>query len=356
LQAIETEGTRQVTSGATLRDVAERAGVHVSTASRALNEETRSIVSPDTARRVLKAAEDLGYSPNPLAKGLRTNRSMTIGMVISDIENPLFGPIIAGVEEAAGRQGYSTLIVEAVADDHTALSPVINALVHRRVDGVLLAMATRTGGNAAYLKRINVPVVLVNRSVEGVSVASIVGDDAHGIGLAVDHLADLGHRRIGHLAGPQQTSTGLNRLHGFRSHMSALGLEHGSDVIEEADWYQMGPGHESAGVLLDRRPDLTALVAANDLIALGAYQAIRDRGLEVGVDISVTGYNDMILVDLVHPSLTSVRIPYREMGSEAADLLLAMMSDGAASDSDTQRTLTPTLSMRDSTQPPRDGA
>lgn len=345
-----------MTKGVTLRDVAERAGVHVSTASRALNEETRSVVSPETARRVLEAAEDLGYSPNPLAKGLRTNRSMTIGMVISDIENPLFGPIIAGVEEAAGRHGYSTLIVEAVAHDHTALSPVINTLVHRRVDGVILAMATRTGENAAYLKRINVPVVLVNRSVEGVSVASIVGDDEHGIRLAVDHLADLGHTRIGHLAGPQQTSTGLNRLRGFREHMSQLGLESGPEVVEETEWYQIDPGHKAAGVLLDRRPDLTALVAANDLTALGAYQAIRDRGLEVGTDVSVTGYNDMILLDLIHPSLTSVRVPYRDMGSEAADLLLEMMSGRNGSDTDLTRTLTPTLSVRDSTQPPRGDA
>lgn len=345
-----------MTKGVTLRDVAERAGVHVSTASRALNEETRSVVSPETARRVLEAAEDLGYSPNPLAKGLRTNRSMTIGMVISDIENPLFGPIIAGVEEAAGRHGYSTLIVEAVAHDHTALSPVINTLVHRRVDGVILAMATRTGENAAYLKRINVPVVLVNRSVEGVSVASIVGDDEHGIRLAVDHLADLGHTRIGHLAGPQQTSTGLNRLRGFREHMSQLGLESGPEVVEETEWYQIDPGHKAAGVLLDRRPDLTALVAANDLTALGAYQAIRDRGLEVGTDVSVTGYNDMILLDLIHPSLTSVRVPYRDMGSEAADLLLEMMSGRNGGDTDLTRTLTPTLSVRGSTQPPRGDA
>lgn len=337
----------------TLRDVAREAGVHVSTASRALNEETRSVVHPETTERVLRIAEKLGYTPNPLAKGLRTNKSMTIGIVISDIENPLFGPIIAGVEATIGREGYSTLIAEAVAHDHAALAPVIDALVDRRVDGMILAMATRTGENAARLKRLGVPVILVNRTVDDVDVSSIVGDDQHGIGLAVRHVAELGHERIGHLAGPLETSTATGRLEGFHTHMEELGLSHEDDVVESAEWYQMDPGYKAASVLLERRPDLTALVAANDLIALGAYRAIREKGLDVGKDVSVTGYNDMMLLDMIHPSLTSIRVPYREMGSEAAEALLVMM--GTQDDEAIEpinRKLTPSLSARDSTQPP----
>lgn len=337
----------------TLRDVAREAGVHVSTASRALNEETRSIVHPQTTERVLQVAEELGYSPNPLAKGLRTNKSMTVGMVISDIENPLFGPIIAGVEATMGREGYSTLIAEALAHDQSAVTPVINALIDRRVDGMVLAMATRKGENATRLQRLGVPVILVNRTVDEASVSSIVGDDHHGIGLAVRHLADLGHQRIGHIAGPAETSTAIGRLGGFHSHMGNLGLDHDDSAVEAADWYQIEPGFKAASTLLDRRPDLTALVAANDLIALGTYRAIRDRGLEVGSDISVTGYNDMMLLDMIHPSLTSIRVPYREMGSEAAEALLEMM---AANDGEEppliNRLLRPTLSARESTQPP----
>lgn len=340
----------------TLRDVARQAGVHVSTASRALNEETRSVVHPETTERVLQVAEKLGYTPNPLAKGLRTNKSMTIGMVISDIENPVFGPIIAGVEATMGREGYSTLIAEAVAHDHAALAPIIDALVDRRVDGMVLAMATRSGHNAARLKRLGVPVILVNRTVDDVEVSSIIGDDQHGIGLSVRHVAELGHERIGHLAGPLETSTAAGRLEGFHSNMRDLGLEHGDDVVESAEWYQIDPGYKSASVLLERRPDLTALVCANDLIALGAYRAIREKGLEVGTDISVTGYNDMMLLDMIDPSLTSIRVPYREMGSEAAEALLKMMSAGEGEDPEPiHRKLQPTLSARDSTQPPDAG-
>jgi LacI family transcriptional regulator len=339
----------------TLRDVAREAGVHVSTASRALNEETRSVVHPATTEKVLQIAADLGYSPNPLAKGLRTNKSMTVGMVISDIENPVFGPIIAGIETTMGREGYSTLIAEAVAHDNASLSPVIDALVDRRVDGMVLAMATRTGQNAMRLKRLGIPVILVNRTVDDADVSSIVGDDVHGIGLAVSHLVALGHTRIGHLAGPMETSTAVGRLTGFHHHMETLALEHEDTAIATAEWYQIEPGYKAATDLLERRPDLTALVAANDLIALGAYRAIRDRNLVVGKDVSVTGYNDMMLLDMIDPPLTSIRVPYRQMGSEAAEALLEMMTAADGEQPPTvKRKLLPTLTARDSTQPPRD--
>lgn len=344
-----------MTNRVTLRDVAKEAGVHISTASRALNKETRSVVNLETGERVLEAARRLGYTPNPLAKGLRTNKTMTAGIVISDIENPLFGPIIAGVEAALGAEGYSTLITEARDQDPAAVSSMIDTLVERRVDGMILAMATRSGYDADRLVRTHLPVVLVNRSVEGVPVPSIVGDDHIGIGLVVDHLAELGHRRIGHIAGPKIVSTGMNRYQAFIAKMEALGLEAGPAVIAQADSYQVEPGYRAAKGLLEGRPDLTAIVGANDLIALGAYRAIRDKGLQVGGDISVTGYNDMQLLELMEPSLTSVRIPYRRMGSEAAWMLLDMMGDGKE---ETSRTvsikLMPTLSVRNSTQPPRD--
>lgn len=338
----------------TLRDVALEAGVHISTASRALNDETSSIVSPETGQRVMEAARRLGYSPNPLAKGLRTNRTMTVGVVIPDIENPLFGPIIAGVEGRLAEEGYSTLITDAGRTDPDVVSSVIETLIERRVDGMILAMATRSGSTVERVFRRNIPVVLVNRSSEGVPVPSIVGDDHMGIGLAVEHLAELGHVRIGHIAGPKSLSTGIGRYQAFVAKMENLGLEAGPDVVAYADWYQVEPGYRAASDLLEARPDLTAIVAANDLIALGAYRAIRERGLEVGPDVSVTGYNDIPLLDLLHPALTSVRIPYRKMGSEAAALLLGMMF---SDDTETMRTvsvkLTPTLSVRASTQPPR---
>ncbi|MFP5333348.1 MAG: LacI family DNA-binding transcriptional regulator, partial [Acidimicrobiia bacterium] len=222
-----------------------------------------------------------------------------------------------------------------------------------RVDGMILATASRSDAAIEALDEEGVSVVLVNRSSEGVSVPAIVGDDHAGIGLAVEHLAKLGHRRIGHLAGPSHLSTGIGRRQAFVAWMRTVGLDTQDDDVEEADWYQVQPGFEATARLLQRVPDLTALVAANDLIALGAYRAIRETGREVGVDVSVTGYNDIPLLDLMQPALTSVRVPYRQMGVEAARALLSLMTEDEAGDRPVSIRLTPTLSVRASTAPPR---
>lgn len=336
----------------TLRDVAREAGVHTSTASRALNVHTRSVVNPETVERVLRASKRLGYTPNPLARGLRTNQTMTAGMIIPDIENPLFGPIIAGVEEALGEEGYSLLITDADRGDTSAVSSSIETLVDRRVDGLVLATATRSGRVVSDVLRRDIPVVLVNRSSEGLAIPSVTGDDRAGIGLVVEHLVSLGHERIGHISGPRDLSTGLGRYEAFLSWMERLGMGIASDAIEEANRFQVQPGYDAATALLARRPDLTAIVAGNDLLALGAYRAVREQGLEVGSDVSITGYNDIPLLDLMHPPLTSVRVPYREMGSVAATILLSMIGEGNSHGTRQQSVqLVPTLSIRGSTQP-----
>lgn len=333
----------------TLRDVAREAGVHASTASRALNPETRSVVNDETVERVLGAAERLGYRPHPLARGLRTNQTMSVGMVIPDIENPLFGPIVAGAESVLGGHGYSLLIANAEGSDDQTW-PVLQALNERRVDGMIIATASRSDRAVRALRDEGVHVVLVNRSTED-RVPCIVGDDHAGIGLAVRHLAELGHRRIGHVAGPQHLSTGLGRHEAFLAWMHRLDLAVGDEDVEVADWYQVVPGYEAAGRLLSRRPDLTAVVAANDLIALGTYRAVRETGGEVGVDVSVTGYNDIPLLDLMQPPMTSVRVPYRQMGVEAARMLLTIITSERGGDAVTSLELAPTLSVRGSTGP-----
>nr|MBO2499806.1 LacI family transcriptional regulator [Acidimicrobiia bacterium] len=334
----------------TLKDVAREAGVHVSTASRALNPATQSVVNPETLKRVVEAAERLGYRPHPLARGLRTNQTMSIGMVIPDVENPLFGPIVAGAESVLVEEGYSLLIGNADRGIEHA-EAVIQDMIERHVDGLVLATATRDDGQLAAATSQGVPVVLVNRTTDRGDVPAIIGDDHAGITLAVDHLVSLGHRRIGHVAGPSWVSTGHDRRQGFVAAMERHGLYAGPDVIEEAEWYQVEPGAAAASALLERHPDTTAIVAANDLLALGCYRAIRSLGKEVGSDISVTGYNDIPLLDLMQPPMTAVRVPHRQMGAEAAATLLAMIA-GTEHTRGTKR-LTPTLVVRGSTAPPR---
>ncbi|MDH4115904.1 MAG: LacI family transcriptional regulator [Acidimicrobiia bacterium] len=333
----------------TLKDVAREAGVHTSTASRALNPQTQSVVNPETVARVLEVAQRLGYRPHPLARGLRTNQTMTVGMVIPDVENPLFGPIIAGVEHRLGTDGYSLLIANTDPRDDSSLT-VIDALAERRVDGMIIASASRVDEHIRRLHDQGLPVVQVNRMSNEVEVPAIVGDDHAGIGLVMEHLVELGHRRIGHVAGPGTFSTGLGRREAFLEWAGKLGVHEAP--IEEAESFRMMPGYRVTRRLIERNPDLTAIVAANDLLALGAYQAVSEAGFTIGQGISVTGYNDVPFMQFVQPPMTAVRVPYRKMGVEAASVLLEMIAD-----SETVRPgavwLTPTLSVRESTARPR---
>ncbi len=341
-----------MTDRTTLKDVAKEAGVHVSTASRALNPLTSAVVNTDTLERVAAAARKLGYRPHPLARGLRTNRTMSVGMVIPDVENPLFGPIIAGAESVLVDDGYSVLIGNADGDPASA-DAVIASMLDRHVDGLILATAARTDVAIERARERRVSMVLVNRTIEDGSVPSIVGDDHAGIGLAVQHLASLGHQRIGHVAGPSKVSTGLGRRQAFLSWIQAVGLEADPDLVEEADWFQVEPGFRAGLELLRRHSEITAIVGGNDLLALGCYRAIRTLDLEVGVDVSVTGYNDIPLLDLMQPAMTAVRVPYRQMGAQAAATLLAQMADtGDAPPASIK--LTPSLAVRSSTAPPPD--
>jgi LacI family transcriptional regulator len=244
------------------------------------------------------------------------------------------------------------LLITNTDINESQTSGVVEALVERRVDGIILATASRSDDVIRDLAERGVHMVLVNRSTEGMPVPAILGDDLTGIGLAVDHLAELGHRRIGHVAGPQHLSTGLGRHQAFLTRMHSLRLEVDSSAIEAATWYQVDPGYKAARTLLERRPDLTAIVAANDLIALGCYRAVREFGKEVGTDVSITGYNDIPLLDMMQPPMTSVRVPYRQMGVEAANTLLQMMASGSSVGRPISIRLTPVLSVRSSTGPP----
>ena len=338
-----------MTEAVTLKTVAAEAGVHVSTASRALNPNTRSVVNEETAVRVLEVAERLDYRPHPLARGLRTNRTLTIGMVVPDLMNPLFPPIYAGAESVLGDLGYSLLVGTDDDDDAKSLS-VIEALLERRVDGLILASAPR--GFALPKSRETLPTVLVNRSVESHAFPAIVGDHHVGIGLAVRHLVGLGHSAIAHVAGPQDLSTGIARRQGFVQSMEGQGLDAPDRLIVEADAFRIEEGRIACKALLDSDGQITAIVAGNDLIALGCYDALAERGLSIPDDVSITGYNDLLFVDRVSPPLTTIAVDYREMGAAAARQLLDLVSEEGERSTYPPVQLAPSLVVRASTAPP----
>ncbi len=334
----------------TLRDVAQRAGVHASTASRALNRATRTLVSDDTVDRVVKAARDLGYQPNSLARGLKTNKTYTVGMLLPDLTNPLFPPIARGIEDTLGRSDY-TLILANTDNDPAREQQMLQTMLTRRVDGLILATAERNDPGIEEVIASNVPLVLVNRTMDDASVPSVVGDDHAGIGLAVRHLVSLGHRRIAHVSGPHSVSTGLARYRSFKVWMQNAGLEVDPDLIVEAAWFSEEPGAAAFRILLDRGPGFTAVVAANDLIAIGCYDVLKERGLTVGKDVSVVGYNDIPFADKLDPALTTIRIPHYLIGVKSAEAVLEAIELGPREGAVSVR-LSPSLVVRESTGPP----
>jgi len=324
--------------------------VHPATASRALNPATRGLVNAETARRVIRAAESLGYRPNPIARGLKTAKSQTVGLVIPDLTNPLFPPIVRGIEEVLERAGYSGLVVNTDNDPRRERLQ-IESLRSRQVEGLIVATAMLKHPLMEELAHEGVKMVMVNRRPEGIDVPSITPDDDAGVRLAVEHLASLGHRRLAHLAGPDSTSTGLARARAFRAAVHDLGLDDDPDLVRTATYWSEDAGAEALRELLDSGTEFTGIVAGNDLIALGCYDVFAERGISCPDDVSVVGFNNMPFLDKLRPPLTTIAIPHHQIGTEAARLLLDAIAEP---DRPARSVLLPlSLVVRGSTAPPR---
>ncbi len=345
----------------TLKDVAALAGVHPATASRALNPETRMLVSAETASRILAAADSLGYRPNTVARSLRTRRSHTVGVLIPDLTNPLFPPIVRGIEDRLAADGYVALIGNTDSDDERE-SLVFERMRARHVDGFVCATAHLNSPLLAEAAAGGIAVVLVNRNAEGYGFPAVMVDNERGIALAVDHLVSLGHRRIAHIAGPQDVSTGLSRYRGFLDAMAAHDLAVEPGLIAHAAAYSIEEGERCCRELLAADLGCTAVAAGNDLLAIGCYAALDDAGLSCPRDISVVGFNDMPFVDRLRPPLTSVSFPHYQVGAEAGRLILEQIAASAeqgtvpAGDQAKVMYLAPELQVRGSTAPPRAAA
>ena len=261
----------------TLREVASAARLDISTVSRALRPETRYRVKPETVKRVLATADALGYRANPFARGLKDQRSMTIGMLVPDLGNPLFPPIVRGIEDGLRDRGYA-MILANTDQDLGREETLLDVFVQRRVDGLVLATALRSYPLLDNLVETGVPVVLVNRMVEEAGLSMVSGDDHQGVGLAVKHLVELGHRRIAFVGAALSASTGFNRYQYFLAWMQSLGMEVDEDLIVFAPWFTKDDGAVATTELLGRGKDFTAIVAASDMIALGCYRALREAG------------------------------------------------------------------------------
>ncbi len=333
----------------TIRDVAERAGVSTMTVSRVIN--NSGYISQDARERVEAAIAEIGYVPNTLARSLRFKQTKTLALVLTDITNPFFTTLARGAEDGASDQGFN-LIFCNTDESETEQAKELTALVQKRVDGVLLVPAASSAEAVAFLREQGVPVVVLDRRVPDCTVDSVRCDSEQGAYELASHLLDLGHQRIAALSGPQKVSTAQDRVAGYRRALADSGLGPDAEIVYYGPFTQAG-GVEMARQALALSPRPTALLAANNFIAVGAYQAVRETGLGVPDDVSIVGFDDLPTWLVMEPFLTVAAQPAYEMGQRATQLLLERLSHGAATEC--QEIVLPfEIIVRRSSGPPRD--
>lgn len=335
---------------ATMRDVAQRARVSVSTVSHVLNGTRR--VSGETQEAVLSAIEELSYQPNLLAKSLKTRRTFTIGLLVSDIQNSFFTSVVRGIEDVALSRGYHLFLCNT-DEDAAREDEYVRELAKKRVDGLLVASSAPRHNHARRLRAENLPFVFVDRKVEGVDADVVSVDNREGMCLISDHLVGLGHERIGMISGPLDKASGYERYLGLQSALADLVVGLKDSLVRFGD-FRTSSGREGTMELLRLPSPPTALVTANNQMTLGALMAVKEMGLRIPDDISVVGFDDPEWAPLTDPPLTTLAQPTYEMGVEAVGLLLDRIE--GEQDGRTRRVLLePWLVVRESTAPPGGG-
>jgi LacI family transcriptional regulator, galactose operon repressor len=310
----------------TIKDVAERAGVSIATVSRALND--KGDVSTDTRDRVRRVASEVGYSADPAARSLVTHKTRLVAVVVGDnaghrdLSLVFFGKVLAAISGRLAQSSYDPVLLPRgdIGTDH-------------RFDAAVLIGVDGDDPLVAELLSHGVPLVGVDVHCPGGS-AYVGSDHADGVRLALGHLHALGHRRIAHIAGALNTAAGAERLAAFRRELEALGLDESDELVRQGDFSSASGYRETCALLaLDKRP--TAILAASDLMALAALQAIRDAGLEPGRDVAVVGFDDLEAAALAHPPLTTLRQDRRELGTLAATRALELIEHPGVTPRDT---------------------
>ena len=309
----------------TIKDIAREAEVSHSTVSRALN--SSPLISIETTSRVQQIATDLGYLPSAAARTLKTNRSRVLGVIIRNVDDPFFSEILQGIEEVAQGHGYS-LFMASSRHDHIMEKSIVQAMVERRVDGVIICSTPVSTGQSRQLTSFGVPIVVVNNQSAEEYRYSIYHDDRDGSRHVTRHLLDLGHRDIAYLGNAAAGRSTQDRLNGYQHELRAAGIEVAPGFIHEAPGGK--PEHGLASVdhflALSHRP--TALVCYNDMLAMGVLQGLRTNRIRVPEDMSVTGFDNIFFSAFTDPPLTTFDQPKQFIGAEAARLVLGLLDTG----------------------------
>jgi LacI family transcriptional regulator len=306
-------------SNTTIRDVARLSGVSPMTVSRVINDSER--VSPETRRRVEQAISELGYVPSRLARGLSRQRTGTLSVIVPDVANPFFTAVVRAAEEVARRADYRVILCDTRADLGVERD-VIAELIAHRVEGVVIApVSDRSATHLRRLAEFGVPFVLIDRTIPGVDCDVVLGDSSGGARQLVEHLLSLGHRRIGFIVESDDVSTARDRRAGYEAALTAAGIALDPALVTNA---APDPSGGSAGMAklleLEKRP--TAVFTVNNLVALGAIEAVRASGLEVPDDVALVCFDDIEYASRLYPFLTAMEQPAQTFGTLGTQLLL----------------------------------
>lgn len=325
---------------ATIRDVAKASGVSVTAASRALN--NKDDLAPETRARILAAAEELNYVPNSVARALVLGRSKTLGVVLNNNASPVYAEVLQGIEQAANAAGFGVLLFNSADSQEQALRG-IDTFYAKQVDGILLTPVQSDQRDIQQLQRCGLPYVLVLRHFPGLENDYVIADNEEAGYISTIHLLDLGHRRIGHVSGPEHASTSQGRLQGYRRALAERNIPFDETLVSHS-LFTVAGGYEGSFGLLDRPDRPTAVFAATDLLALGVFRAARELGLQIPNDLALTGGDDVEFAEFLEVPLTTFHIPLRDIGGRAAEILLARINGEAQTAQ--QVVLTPTLVVR----------
>jgi len=310
---------------ATIRDVAKQAGVAPITVSRVIN--NSGYVNEKTRARVEAAIADLGYVPNVLARSLRSRRTDTLGLILTDISNPFWTTVARGVEDAASDAGFNVILCNT-DESEVEQDKYLHVLVQKQVDGVLLVPARSAVEPIKFIQSQNTSVVVLDRRIPNSQTDAVRCDSEGGAYQLTCLLLSLGHRRIAMLSGPRGVSTAEDRVAGYRRALTEVGLDVDPALVNYGQ-FSLESGYTMTQQVLTVTPRPSALFAGNNFIAIGALRALRDAGLRVPEDLALVGFDDLPTDLVVDPFITVAAQPAYEMGRQATELLLARLSEEA---------------------------
>ncbi len=309
----------------TIKEIARSAGVSPATVSRALNDDPR--VSPDTKKRICAVAQDLDYRPNICAKGLASQKTFTIGYMIPDITDRFYGEVMRGIEEITDTNDYSIILfnTDYQADKERR---AINFLREGRIDGLIAYVSNRVIDECISLVNHNLPLVTLGHFIDEIKTTKIGCNNISSAYTATEYLIKAGHRRIAHVAGHMETKTAKQRMQGYRSALETYDIPVNPDWIVPTNYEEETAYENSYRFLKREKGNITAIFAANDMLAVGCYRAIYELGLSVPEDISVVGHDDTGMASILRPGLTTMHQHTEKIGRLAAQHLFAKIANG----------------------------